>query len=571
MTIVLTIALFVVLILYLLQRKKTERVGKESQFALKQIEKSVEEETQALRAEEERLRQHYQAEADRIYAEMGEALNQANEQLERYASLYSLGEDEVQIRQALTEALEEAQSLQAEARKMLDLTKEEATAERTVAQRKAREIYQKAEMALSRAATRQREIIDEAHRKAEEIAGDAYTALREKEHLDEALQAIRNVIGGYGDRYVRPTHSLLDELASDFGHTEAGQALTTVRERIRVMIDEGLAGVCDYAETKRRETAIRFVIDAFNGRVDAILSRVKHDNYGTLEQEIKDAFSLVNLNGEAFRSARILPEFLDARLTELKWAVVLHELKLQEREEQRQIREQIREEQKARREYERAMREAEREEAIIIKALEKAREEAQFATDEQRARFEQQVLELTQKLEEAEAKNQRALSMAQQTRKGNVYIISNIGSFGDQVVKIGMTRRLEPMDRVKELSDASVPFSFDVHAIIPSDDAPALENELHAAFTDSRLNQVNWRKEFFRVDLSTVRDFVHQRGIEAAFTMAAEAHEYRESLALSAMSAEDRMRYRTTNQSPSAVLSTAGFLDEEDEQGSDGE
>ena len=569
MTIILSIALTITVILYLVQRKRTEKVEAESRVALEQIEKSVEDETKALKAEAERVREHYQSEADRIYTEMSESLREANERLEQYVSLASLGETEIEIRQALTEALKEAEAFQAEAREALEATKEEAAAERTIALQKAREIREKAEAILTRAATREREIVDEAHQKAKDIAGDAYTALREKDHLEEAIKGIRNVIDGYGDRYVKPTHSLLDDLASDFGHTEAGQALTTTRERLRVMVDESLAGECDYAESKRKGTAVRFVVDAFNGRVDAILSRVKHDNFGTLEQEIKDTFNLVNLNGEAFRNARIRPEFLEARLTELKWAAVLQDLKLQEREEQRQIREQIREEQKARREYDRVIKEAQKEEALIKKALEKARAEVESAGAEERARFEQKVAELNQKLEEAETKNQRALSMAQQTRKGNVYIISNIGSFGEQVVKIGMTRRLEPLDRVKELGDASVPFSFDVHAIIPSNDAPALENEMHNVFDDFRLNQVNRRKEFFRVDLNRVREFVRERGIEASFTLAAEAHEYRESQAMTSMSPEDRMKYRLSNQKASSILETAGDCESDDEDGGD--
>jgi flagellar biosynthesis GTPase FlhF len=314
------------------------------------------------------------------------------------------------------------------------------------------------------------------------------------------------------------------------------------------MVEHGIAADCDYSERNRKETAIRFVIDAFNGRVDAILSRSKHDNHGTLEQEIRDAFSLVNQNGEAFRNARILPAYLESRLSELRWAVVAYELKLKEREEQRRIREQIKEEERARKEYERAMKEAQREEDIIKDALEKARREAEAATADQRAELEQQMAELARRLAEAEAKNQRALSMAQQTRKGNVYIISNIGSFGEGVFKIGMTRRLEPMERIYELGDASVPFEFDVHAIIPSDDAPTLEYRLHEAFDDLRINHVNFRKEFFRVPLDRVREFVSKHGIEVSFTMAAEAHEFRESLAISKMSPEDRERYHLANQ-----------------------
>lgn len=127
--------------------------------------------------------------------------------------------------------------------------------------------------------------------------------------------------------------------------------------------------------------------------------------------------------------------------------------------------------------------------------------------------------------------------MAQQTKCGTVYVISNVGSFGENVYKVGMTRRLEPLDRVRELGDASVPFPFDVHAFIESDDAPALETALHHELAMAQMNKVNPRKEFFRVDLAFIRKLVETRGLEATWTMAAEAAEYRESLAI-----EDRIK-----------------------------
>ena len=122
--------------------------------------------------------------------------------------------------------------------------------------------------------------------------------------------------------------------------------------------------------------------------------------------------------------------------------------------------------------------------------------------------------------------------MAQQTRSGHVYIISNIGSFGENVYKIGMTRRLEPADRVRELGDASVPFSFDIHAMIYSENAPSLETELHKYFMKSQVNKVNPRKEFFKIGLKDIRDKVESMQLETKWTMAAEAAEYRESLAI---------------------------------------
>ena len=122
--------------------------------------------------------------------------------------------------------------------------------------------------------------------------------------------------------------------------------------------------------------------------------------------------------------------------------------------------------------------------------------------------------------------------MAQQTRMGYVYIISNIGSFGEQVYKIGLTRRLEPMDRVKELGDASVPFDFDVHAMIRCDDAPALETALHKKFVQKQMNKVNPRKEFFRVMLNEVRAEVEKLGIQAQWTMTAECRDWKETQAI---------------------------------------
>jgi hypothetical protein len=242
---------------------------------------------------------------------------------------------------------------------------------------------------------------------------------------------------------------------------------------------DGTAAICDYVEANRRSTAISFILDAFDGKVDSVLSRVRHDNVGTLTQEIRDAFTLVNYNGKAFRDARIREEYLAARLDELKWAAIAQQLKLDDREEQKRIKDLIREEDKARREFERAIRDAAKEQDILKKAMEKAEQQVRQASAEDEARYEEQLRELTERLRLAEERNQRALSMAQQTKRGHVYIISNVGSFGESVFKIGLTRRLEPLDRVRELGDSSGPFEFDVHALIFSDDAPALEHQLH--------------------------------------------------------------------------------------------
>lgn len=203
-----------------------------------------------------------------------------------------------------------------------------------------------------------------------------------------------------------------------------------------------------------------------------------------------------------------------------------------EKEEQRQIREEMREEERAQRELEKVQKEAEKEEKAYEDALARARREAEEAIGEQQEALLQQVLELQQKLAEAQENKERAISQAQLTRSGHVYIISNIGSFGDDVYKIGMTRRLDPMDRVRELGDASVPFGFDVHAIIYTEDAPALESALHSRFHQRRVNRINERKEFFRVSLEEIAGVVQEHHGEIELTLAAEARDYRETLAL---------------------------------------
>jgi len=164
--------------------------------------------------------------------------------------------------------------------------------------------------------------------------------------------------------------------------------------------------------------------------------------------------------------------------------------------------------------------------------LEKARIEVEDATGARQLKLQAQIEMLELHLSEAQLQKQRAISMAQQTKRGHVYIISNIGSFGESVYKIGMTRRLEPTDRVKELGDASVPFQFDIHAMIFCEDAPSLENALHRAFTDRKINMLNYRKEFFNVTIDEIESKIGELGIDTEFTRLPEAMEYRETQAI---------------------------------------
>lgn len=197
-----------------------------------------------------------------------------------------------------------------------------------------------------------------------------------------------------------------------------------------------------------------------------------------------------------------------------------------EREEQARIKAQIREEQKLEREIQKELEQLERERAAIQAALEKALQESEDKHSEE-------IECLRNRLKEAEEKSKRAISQAQMTKSGHVYVISNIGSFGNDVFKIGMTRRLEPEQRVKELSSASVPFPYDIHMMISCDNAPSLENVLHKALHKHRVNKIKVRKEFFRTDISTIKTIVEDNHGDVSYVADAEALEYYDSMNIS--------------------------------------
>lgn len=468
------------------------------------------------------------------YQELHDAVLDAEKKIKTAETIAKEKIEEAQIKavRSVNEAHHQAELILSNANsEAVDITQDARDA-RLKAKERLDNANSKADELISHANDNAMKIIADAEIRAKEIAGSAYEAKEFAETYQAVAKSMKNKIEGYGDEWIVPNRSVLDELAENYEFTDAGKELQKARELTKSLIKTSKAASCEYVEPNRRNTAIKFVLDAFNGKVDSSLSKIKHNNYGKLSQEIKDAFELVNFNGSAFRSAKITDIYLQARLNELKWGVAVNEIMLEEREEQRRIKEQLREEEKARREYEKAIKEAEKEEKAIQQAIDKATKELMLAGEEQRIALEQKLAELQVKYEEAEAKNQRAISMAQQTRSGHVYVISNIGSFGENVYKIGMTRRLEPLDRVRELGDASVPFSFDVHAMIYSDDAPSLENHLHKVFNDKQVNKVNSRKEFFNVGIKDIKSTIKEMSIDAHWTMFAEAKEYRESLAI---------------------------------------
>ena len=277
---------------------------------------------------------------------------------------------------------------------------------------------------------------------------------------------------------------------------------------------------------------IRLTLRAFNGECDSLISKVTWNNINRLISRIEKVFEMINKLNET-SNIYITDSFLKYKIEQLK---LNHELKLKVQEEKEKAKEQrsaLREEEKARRDFEKAQKEALEKEVLYKKALEEARKELGLASKEEVVKLEEKIKNLETELEETLEKFERAKSMAQQTKRGHVYVVSNIGSFGEDIYKIGMTRRLDPMDRVKELGDASVPFRFDMHAMIYTEDAPKLENLLHSKFDHLRVNKVNNRKEYFNVSIEEIESCINENFKEEfELIKDIEAKEYKETLYL---------------------------------------
>lgn len=368
------------------------------------------------------------------------------------------------------------------------------------------------------------------------LRADIEAAKRELSSVEEALEI--QSFGFYKPRY---------------GFESSAQyvaRLASIRDAQKKMISEDTAAPCDTtwtvggsaAEGKRMvKQQSKLMLRAFNGECDAAIAKVKYDNVVTLEERITKAYDAINKLGEVQR-VFISRRYLDLKLAELHLVHEHREKVQQEKEEQRRIKEQMREEQKAQAEIDRAKAEAEKQEEQSAAALEKARTELTLIEQagKHNEKLEALVARLENELKEALDRKAKAIARAQLTKSGHVYVLSNIGSFGENIYKIGMTRRLDPLERVDELGDASVPFPFDVHAIIYSADAPGLENKLHRAFAERRVNLVNTRKEYFRVTLDEIRVEVEKLHGLVTFLLVPEAEEYRKTVAAASVSPEER-------------------------------
>ena len=280
------------------------------------------------------------------------------------------------------------------------------------------------------------------------------------------------------------------------------------------------------------------MVIGLNAELQNALYNLKYDKESksiNYIKEICNKYRVIASNGNQLLANKInkfIAElevyYIDAIHIEYQYYV----LKEKQKAEQAAIREQMRQEAEERRILEQQKKQVEKEEVKYQNEMNNVKSLIENTTDQEMIlKYQNKIKDLEELLKQVDNKKEEIVNR-QNGKAGNVYVISNLGSFGENIFKVGMTRRLEPLDRIKELSSASVPFSFDVHAMIFSEDAVELENKLHKILDKHRVNKINLRKEFFRISLDDIEKIVYEQDPAAEFNKTMLAEEYRQSLSI---------------------------------------
>lgn len=361
---------------------------------------------------------------------------------------------------------------------------------------------------------------NEIDKEREAITSEAET---EKEELSSELDDLRvkSIIS-----YV------VEDIPEDITSAEIKNKISMIQLNQKEMIKNDKAvDIKGFKTKKELNTLQKQILKLFTLDCQQALDKMTISNIDATRNKIERAFITTNKIFEN-DDIQISNDFFKSKYDEM---ICLHEYLKKidlEKEEQRAIKEEMREQAKAqveinneKKRIDKEMEHFEGEQRKLLLYLEKAPNEVE------KSLYESKIKELQEQIAKLQKDRENVLEREANTRAGYVYIISNIGSFGEDVYKIGMTRRLEPMERVKELGDASVPFEFDVHAMIFSEDAPKLETTLHTYFHDNQVNKVNPRKEFFKVNLAEIEKVVKEKfNSTVEFTLVAKAEQYRETL-----------------------------------------
>ena len=348
--------------------------------------------------------------------------------------------------------------------------------------------------------------------------------------LNSNIKELKNELITFSDEVLVQDFGLYEPRYS-FTNADAYKAeLINIRNQQKAMIkdDTAVSGNIGWqvngSEAKGRKLVRdmqKLLLRAFNSECDEIISKVKYNNYDTSVKKMERSFNAIAKLGVTM-SIAITAHYYDLKIQELRLALEYQIQKQREKEQKAELRAQQREEARLQKELKEQRKNIDKERKHYEQALSNINHQISTASDDN-------IEDLNQKKEKIKDIDYREANQ----KAGYVYVISNIGSFGEGIYKIGMTRRLNPQDRVDELGDASVPFKFDVHAMIFSEDAPALEAALHRAFEDRKLNLVNQRREFFRVSLDEIKDVVKNNFDKTVeFVDVPDADQYRISLKL---------------------------------------
>jgi Domain of unknown function (DUF4041)/T5orf172 domain len=394
-------------------------------------------------------------------------------------------------------------------------------------------------------------LVEQEKTKLETVRMAIQSAESEAMTLKQRIEELRGQILAFEESVLLESFALYEPKFKLNASYEYKTKLDSVRENQKAMIKCGKAatGNMDWSVNgskaegrKLVNDMLKLVIRSFNNESDYCVDNVKFDNIELGEKRIRQSFEACNRLGRVM-TVQLSEQYLNLKLDELHLAHEFQVKKQTEKEDAKRVREELREQQKLEQEIRAAREKIAKERkhfAAAIRDLQLRLEKA--ATDEEQTALRAKLSEV--EAGKAELDNEEVVLdyRERNAKAGYVYVISNIGAFGEGVYKIGMTRRLDPMERIDELGDASVPFWFDVHAMVFSDNAPSLEAKLHERFAAGRLNKVNERKEFFRADIAEIESIIranYDAVIEV--THEAPAEHYRESMRM-AMPIPDTQR-----------------------------
>ncbi len=274
----------------------------------------------------------------------------------------------------------------------------------------------------------------------------------------------------------------------------------------------------------------KLLLRAFNAECDDSIEHVRFNNIEACEKKIIASAENISKLGRIMQIA-IAGNYVNLKIDELH---LMHEYQLKkqaEKEAAKELRAKQREEAKVAKELEEEKKKLEKEQSHYENELKRISERILSASEQEKEELEAKKVILESQLNTIQKEMDEVDYRSANQKAGYVYIISNIGAFGENIYKIGMTRRLDPTERIDELGDASVPFNFDTHAIIFTDDAPKLETALHNAFANRKVNHINQRREFFHVTLDEIKDVIRKNYDKTVeFVDVPPAEQYRESL-----------------------------------------